>query len=128
MNQAFRIGAISLTGVLASVAVFLVLTGDRTLPTDCEIAKFFYNPNEDKSFEIFLEEQFRLFGVIEPGGWFSDPRYSFAIYHPNIEGNRYKGYRYLISRTGTPHSRMAISISKEEWESGNRVKCDEVSK
>jgi len=117
--------ALPLALVLVSVAVFLISIGKRTPPTDCEISQFFYSPNEENSFESFLEKQFRVFGVIEPGSFFSDPRYSFAIYHPFKEHNRYKGYRYLISWSGIPHSRMAISISKEEWESGNRVECEE---
>jgi hypothetical protein len=92
---------------------------------DCDISQLFYHPNEGGSYESFLEKQYRVFGVIEPGGLFSDPQYSFAIYHPQKETNRYKNYHYRISRDGTPHSRMAITISKEEWERGRIINCED---
>lgn len=111
--------------VLAIGATYLVSTAKRHIPTDCEIAKFFYNPKEASSFESFLEKQFRVHGVIDPGGLFVDPHYSFFIYHPYKESNRYKGYEYLISRSGTPHSRKAISISKDSWDAGTRIRCEE---
>ena len=123
--MAFQKVALPIAVVLVSVAVFLISIGKRTPPTDCEIAQIFYSPNEENSFESFLEKQFRMFGVVEPGNLFSDPRYSFAIHHPYKEYRRYEYYEYLISRSGIPHSRRAMSISKKDWENGNRVKCEE---
>ncbi len=124
MSQGLRKVAIFLAAIFAGVTILLVSVGGRTHPEDCKVAQHFYRLSEEDSFEAFLEKEFRVFGVIEPGGLFSDPRYSFAMYHPKKESNRYKGYHYLISREGKPHSRMAISIRKEEWERGSRVKCD----
>jgi hypothetical protein len=128
MSRRLRKIALSLVASLSGVAVLLVLVGDRAPPDDCGVARHFYSLSEEDSFEKFLENVFRVFGVIGPGGLFSDPRYQFAMYHPakgSYRYNRYKLYSYLISREGKPHSRMALSISKEEWESGTRVKCDE---
>jgi len=123
MSRARLIVVLSLAVALVSVAVVLISIGNRVSPTDCEMAQIFYNPKEEEMFETFLKKQFRVYGGIEPGGFFSDPRYSFAIYRPNTEHNKYKYYEYLISRAGVPHSRLAMSISKEEWESGNKVEC-----
>ncbi len=124
MSQGLRIITLSIAAILACVTVLLASVGDRAPPDDCKVAQHFYVLSKEDSFEAFLEKEFRVFGVIEPGGLFTDPRYSFAMYHPTKESNRYKGYDYLISREGKPHSRMAISISKEEWERGSKVKCD----
>lgn len=125
MSVAFRKVAVALAIVFISSAVYLVSIAERTIPTDCEIAQFFYNPKEASSFESFLEKQFRVQGVIQPGGLFSDPHYSFFMFHPDKERTRYKGYEYRISRSGIPHSRMAISISKDSWEAGRRIGCKE---
>lgn len=125
MSRSFRVVAVSLAVLLVSVAVLLVSVGNRVPLSDCEIAGFFHHPSEESSFEAFLEKRYRTFGLVQPGGWFTDPQYSFAIYYPKEENIKYKTYYYLISRDGTLHSRMAISMRKEEWESGNRVQCEE---
>ena len=123
MSVSFQKMALLIAVVLVSVAVFLIIIGKRTHTTDCEIARLFYIPNEENSFETFLEEQFRVFGVVESGSFFTGPRYGLAVYYPYNENVKYKEYRYLISRSGIPYSQMSLSINKKGWDSGSRVEC-----
>jgi len=124
MRLARRAVVLSLAVVVIGFVVLFILNGSRTLHSGCEIAQLFFHPNEETSFETFLEKQFRMYGVSDPGGLLSDPQYEFAIYHTNKQHNEYKLYQYQVSRSGILHSRMALSISKKEWEHGSRVKCD----
>jgi hypothetical protein len=100
-----------------------------TLHTDCEIARAWYdiNPNPGDSFEIYLEERFRSFGIVEPGGLFTNPQYSIAIRYSDRDRDRakIKGYRFLVSRDGAFSSQMSISISLEEWSRGRKITCDD---
>lgn len=124
MSAIFRKYALPLVVALVSVTVYFQTIGKRVTPTDCEMAQFFYPANAGNSFQSFLENQFRVYGVLEAGGLFSDSSYSFAIYHPNKASNKYKGYEYLVSRSGVPHSRKAISISEHAWQRGSRAECE----
>ncbi len=113
------------------IAVSLFLVPDHTRPTDCEIARGWdkikntYGITPVESFEIFLENRFRIFDIIVPGSLFTSPEYSVAIHYPKVD--RIKGHYFLISRDGVILPQRSLSISLEEWSSARKITCVNVN-
>ena len=117
-----RVALFSVVIIMIAIG-FLLFRANHTLPTDCEMARYAYATGEEESFESFLTERFRTIGIIETGGLFSNPRYSYSIYHPKRETVKYKNYDHLLSRSGNPYSQRSISISQKEWQMGRTIEC-----
>jgi hypothetical protein len=123
--------------IIVSVLIYVgVNLANRTYPTDCEIARMVYEGYVDNDgypdplgpFDEFLEIRFRTYGVILPGGILSDPTYSYALYYPKRnDGRRYKQYEYLISRKNELYSRASLSVSRDAWESGRKLICNDTN-
>lgn len=109
--------------VITAVSMYSKMTYIQ--PTDCEIARIWYdiNPNTADSFEMYLEEQFRIGDIVEMRGLFKGPRFSIAIRHPDNDNLRLKGYDFLISREGEIYSQRSISITIEEWSWHRKIIC-----
>lgn len=110
------------------ITFLLYSKANYTPPTDCEIARTWYeiSTNPVDTFKIFLENRFRSFGIIDSGGLFSYPRYNVAIRYPDRNKFRIKSYRFFVSRDGAFSSQLSISISQEEWGRGRRITCESI--
>ncbi len=117
---------ISCVVAIATITVLLFMESNRTYPTDCEIARIVYDEYPDPlgSFDEFLEERFRTYGIESPGGLFSNPIYSFALFYPKEISIKFESYDYQISRGGKLYSKITLSILQEEWESGQKINCN----
>jgi magnesium-transporting ATPase (P-type) len=112
--------------VICIMALGLVLRErTRTIPSDCDVARRMYKGSEEIEFGIFLEERFRVFGIVDTPGWFTDPIYELGIARPGHHGIKYKHTSYAVALDGSFYSRRAISISENDWKRGRRVRCEQ---
>ncbi len=131
MNLIFRRAPLFLAVAAVVIIAAVLLSGpNHTRPTDCGIARIWYETHaktitDVDSFETFLEERFRTGDIVSPGGLFTGPEYSVAIHYPQTD--RAKVYDFQISRDGTLLSLRSISISLQEWSRHRKITCDDTN-
>lgn len=119
----------SMSIIIVIIASIIILAPSRQNPTDCMIAKQYYDISPNMfggSFDTFLENRYRTFRIISSRDFMSDPMYAFAIFHPERE-SRHVYYEHYISKSNKLYSTKSLHISFKEWKGGRQITCNDIN-